>query len=50
MGKRDKSKLVAKVRKSLKVKSLMKELIKKAVCHKATKIIAAKPDVNGRTP
>jgi hypothetical protein len=41
---------VAKAKKASNVRSLTKDLISKAVRHIATEIVAAKPDVNGRTP
>jgi hypothetical protein len=50
MGSRTISKSVAKVKNARKPKSLTKELMDKAIRHIATEIIAAKPDVNGRTP
>jgi hypothetical protein len=50
MGSQTKSKSVAKVKNARKPKSLTKELMDKAIWHIATEKIAAKPDVNGRTP
>jgi hypothetical protein len=41
---------VAKAKKASNMISLMKDLINKAVRHIASAIVAAKPDINGRTP
>ncbi len=40
----------SKVKKASKARSLAKELRDKAVRHITSEILAAKPDVNGRTP
>jgi hypothetical protein len=40
----------SKVTKASKARSLTKELMDKTVHHIAAEILAAKPDVNGRTP
>jgi hypothetical protein len=41
---------LAKAKKASNIRLLTKDLINKAVRHIATEIVAAKPDVNGRTP